>query len=450
MAEESHLNILTQGVEAWNSWREQDEFEIWPNLSGGDLSGKDLSGADLSRVDFSGTDLSGTNLSGAYLSEADLSEAMNLSEAILHTADLSEADLPGADLYGADLSGARLYNANLSGANLTRANLSDANLYMADLSWAELSGWHLPTKDLYTANLPIKYLHPANLTRTDLSRANFTRAYLAGVNFIETKFHGANLTGAYLYGADLTSACLSGAKLSGSDLSEANFSGADLSGADLTRCRLVKTNFEGTVLTDCRVYGISAWDLRLDKARQWNLHISDEDEPTIKVDNLEVAQFIYLLLNNQNIRQVIDTITSKVVLILGRFSVPRKALLEAIRQDLRQRGYLPVLFDFDKPASRGLTETVSTLAHLSRFIIADITDAKSIPQELQAIVPNLPSVPVQPLLLTSDREYGMFRDFRQYPWVLDTYYYDNATEVLTAIKDKIITPAETKARELSQ
>jgi hypothetical protein len=113
----------------------------------------------------------------------------------------------------------------------------------------------------------------------------------------------------------------------------------------------------------------------------------------------------------QKIREVIDTIVSKMVLILGRFTAERKAVLEAIREKLRRRGYLPVLFDFEKPASRDLTETISTLAHMARFVIADISDPKSIPQELREIVPHLPSVPVQPLLLASQHEYWMFEHF---------------------------------------
>ena len=58
------------------------------------------------------------------------------------------------------------------------------------------------------------------------------------------------------------------------------------------------------------------------------------------------------MLHNQKIRDVIDTITSKAVLILGRFTDERKAVLDALREELRKRNYLPILFDFEKPRSR--------------------------------------------------------------------------------------------------
>src|SRR5262249_28843126 len=157
---------------------------------------------------------------------------------------------------------------------------------------------------------------------------------------------------------------------------------------------------------------------------------------------LEIAQFIYLLLSNKKIRDVIDTITSKVVLILGRFTPERKEILDAIRNELRNHKYVPVLFDFDKPTNRDLTETIRTLAHMARFVIADITDPRSIPQELATIIPLLPSLPVQPLLSASQQEYGMFADLLRYPWVLPPVKYEDKQTLLMSLGEKIIRPAE--------
>jgi len=270
---------------------------------------------------------------------------------------------------------------------------------------------------------------------------------------IRPNLSGANLRRAHLYGADLSGADLSGADLSRADLSEAGLSGADLSGADLSRADLseaplVSADLTGANLTGSRVYGVSVWRSKLEGAKQQNLVITRIDEPQITVDHIEVAQFIYVMLNNQKIRDVIDTITSKVVLILGRFTDERKAVLNALREELRKRNYLPVLFDFSVPATRDITETVSLLARMARFVVADITDAKSIPQELAVIVPDLPSVPVQPLLLEGSAEYGMFEHFKRYPWVLETYRYASSERLIAGLAEHVIDPAEDYARSV--
>src|SRR5262249_3092700 len=148
------------------------------------------------------------------------------------------------------------------------------------------------------------------------------------------------------------------------------------------------------------------------------------------------------MLKNEKVRDVIDTITSKAVLILGRFTDERKAVLDALREELRNRNYLPILFDFNVPARRDITETISLLARMARFIVADITDARSIPQELAVIVPDLPSVPVQPLLLKGSAEYGMFEHFKRFPWVLKTYEYPSSERLIAGLRKHVIGPAE--------
>jgi hypothetical protein len=169
-------------------------------------------------------------------------------------------------------------------------------------------------------------------------------------------------------------------------------------------------------------------------------------EPEITVDNIEVAQFIYLLLNNQKIREVIDTITSKVVLILGSFKDERMKVLDALRNELRKRNYLPILFDFDKPTSRNTDETITLLARMARFVIADISDAKSVLQELRAIVPEV-HVPVQPVIIASQEEPGMFDFYRRFPWFLPVHRYDAPAQLLSELSTRVIEPSEAKVLE---
>jgi uncharacterized protein YjbI with pentapeptide repeats len=337
-------------------------------------------------------------------------------------------NLSGADVRGALLSEADLSWATLHRANLTAAHLDEANISMAQLREANLTGANLRGAVLTGANLLGAVLSEANLRRADLRKANLS---------------GTNLGEARLCRADLSWADLSGADLGWARLREAN-----LSRASLVTTTLVSTDLASCDLTGCRIHGVSAWRVELDDAKQQNLIITPKDEPEITVDNVEVAQFIDLLVHKEKIRHVIDTITSKVVLILGRFTDERKAVLDALREELRKRDYLPMLFDFEKPFSRTADETIALLARMARFVIADLSDAKSVLQELRGIAPDLPSVAIQPLILTSQQEPGMFDFFRSYPWVLQPCCYDSQERLLANLEKGVVDPAEAKVLEL--
>lgn len=421
MANPEHLKIFKKGVKIWNKWRKEN-WELKPDLSeaeamGLKLSKINLSEANLSKADFSGSKLSKANLHKANLSEANFSEAklsrINLSEAIL-----LEANFSGSNLSKAKLHKAKLYKANFSKTRLRKADLTEASLYQAQFSEANLSGVDLSEADLLWASF-----FGANLSNADFSSAKMKETFLPFADLT-----GANLFNATLFGAD--------------------FSGADLSGAHLATAQLIKTNLSNAKLERANIYGISAWDINKDGLIQKDLIITPPDQPEITVDDLEVAQFIYLMLNNEKIRNVIETITSKAVLILGRFTPDRKAVLDAIKDELRLRNYLPIVFDFENVGTKSIDETINLLARMSRFVIADITDAKSIPQELRGFVPENPSIPIVPLIWKEQCEYGMFDYFRSFPWVLPLHEYESPEQLMKNIIDTIIAPVEQKVLEL--
>jgi hypothetical protein len=307
-------------------------------------------------------------------------------------------------------------------------------------------------------------LYDTNLTEQALGMK------LDNVNFANAVLINADLRNQSLKNASFHEANLGGANLHGANLTKAVFCRTDLYETELTEAKLIKTNLQGTQLakTDftkatllgCKVYGMSAWDLKLGGTKQKDLLIRyrrenssrknrDTIETELEVDDLQVAQFLYMLLNNQNLRTVIDATTSKVVLILGRFSDDRKPVLDAIRNKLRAMGKVPILFDFEPSYKRDLTETIQLLASLSKFVIADLSDARSIPQELSHIVPNLPSVPIQPILLAPQREYAMFEHWRRYPWVLSEFVYEDESHLMRHLNKRVVRPAEDRRKLLS-
>jgi uncharacterized protein YjbI with pentapeptide repeats len=465
MANDEHVALLKKGVEAWNAWHEENRaavrggpppanlgpeaMEIWDGFQRGappaNLSPEAVEKiwsafADYAKNHENAPDLSEANLSGMALSGADLRKA-NLSGANLRGADLRKANLSGANLSGANLSGAALNVAELSAADLREADLSHATLIRANLSGA-------------------------NLLRADLRRADLSGAHLGGADLRAADLGGANLSraglnGAFLWEANLSEADLSRASLRKADLSGANLGGANLRAADLQQVVLVESDLTGADLTGCRIYGVSAWGLKLEGTKQQNLVITQKssyvnmayenvtDEPEITVDNIEIAQFIYLLLHNEKIRDVIDTIGKKGVLLLGRFTEGRMAVLERLRDKLRDLGFVPMVFNFDKPETKDFTETVRLLASLSKFVIVDITNPRSAPLELQATVPDY-MVPFVSILQQGEEPFSMFVDLQnKYDWVLQPVVgYPSVDRLIEVLEDKVVRPAEAKFNEL--
>lgn len=258
-----------------------------------------------------------------------------------------------------DLRGGNFPDICLGYADLRGVRLDHASFAPKERGWAALKGAQLAYASLRSTQMPTMRLMDADLRGADLTEANLVDADLSGVN--------------------LAGATLRGARLERSNLERSNLVGADV---------------EGAHLDGARVYGVAAWDLRGKPTSSRDLIVTDEHVTAITVDDIRVAQIIHMFLHNPEIRDVLDMLTRKVVLLLGRFAPERKAVLTALQDALRSYDLVPILFDFQKPSDRDVTETVTLLARMARFVIADLTDPASIPHELEAFVPHV-EVPVR-------------------------------------------------------
>lgn len=346
-----------------------------------------------------------------------------------------------ADLAGCNLGGAYLCTADLAKANLSQANLSRANLVYGHLSQATLSGTNLEEADLRGADLREACLSEAHLVGANLETANLFWADLR-----RAKLCWANLRGTDLRGADLRRADLGAADLSRADLRGANLRRADLRQANLYAASLTAANLEHANLRGCQIKRISARHLNLAGTHQENLIITQRDEPVIAVDSLEIAQLLDLLLDEHQERRLLNKIKANLVLILGHFMPGRKAILEALRQGLRQRNYLPVLVDSEETLNPKFMEKMSTLARLSRFVIADLTSPPALLEEIPPLIESI-EVPIVPLLPEgAGQEPPMIRTLRQsHLCLLETCFYKDHADLLASLEKRVIVPAEAMA-----
>lgn len=162
MANPQHLEILTQGVTAWNKWRQENPEER-PDLVGVDLS-----------------DSATLTDDGHLLDPQPERIRIGLSWGV----NFNEADLTGADFSGTDLSGAHVNNANLSNAMLLLTRFRYTELSGARLEGATLGNTFFLYVDLSKAQglVDVRHIDPSEITLSTISRSKggIPEAFLRG------------------------------------------------------------------------------------------------------------------------------------------------------------------------------------------------------------------------------------------------------------------------------
>lgn len=295
---------------------------------------------------------------------------------------------------------------------------------------------------------------PFNFSNTDFHKCSFEGAI----------FPKATMTDCYLYEVDMSRAGFPGADFSGSKIRKAYCSYTDFSDATFVDCVLnnstfIGTDFSGARLEGCNVYGVSAWEIKADEytvQKDLFLHrdnfsrkdIVQSSEVLSYVDDLALAQFFYFLNQPDGFGKSLKQLNKRSVLLLGKFKEGGLELLKTVGELLRRRNYIPIVFDFDPSEHSNLIENVTTMAGLSRFVLANL-EGGSVPAELARVTSNYRN----PVIgwIHDDKHgavYAMFKDVA----ALENVQYFTYTNVLNLESqlDKVIAKAEEYIELLSK
>jgi hypothetical protein len=234
-------------------------------------------------------------------------------------------------------------------------------------------------------------------------------------------FAGTNLSDALVLhataeGLDLRGAVIENTVFEEGDFSRASFDGATFHRARFTKTILTEASFDGASFIDCNldrvnlvgasfhvkeiketvVYGIAAWDLKTDLNMPQSKLVVERtygfysdmvaaDVVPLTVDDIELAQFVYYLTNHRKMRDTLNLLNERGVLLLGRFKDGGLKRLEDLREWFAGRQYMAMTFDFERPDNLDLIETVITMAGLSRFVVADLSGPR-VPEEVRSIL----------------------------------------------------------------
>ncbi|MGQ0801356.1 MAG: pentapeptide repeat-containing protein [Pseudomarimonas sp.] len=301
----------------------------------------------------------------------------------------------------------------------------------------------------------------------DLSHARFDQASIISSSTFDDEgemsgvLRDARFDGTKLAQVDFGPIFAERADFNRANLNEVTFRGTKLARARFIGSRLTRVNFLGTSLkeavfvrnslTNCKldevlVTGVAAWNNKYDEASSDQQRCIIDDHLPLRIRNIETAQLIDQVCDGK-FANAVNEMTGCAVLLLGRFDKAGRERLDVLRRGLEEQGYLPLIFEFVPPTDRTVTETVVLLAHMVKFIVADLSDPRSVGHELRSIIPTL-GVPVVPVISANQDAYSMFGDYWRYDWVLDIVRYGSTQELADILLSRIISPALGKAEQI--
>ena len=137
------------------------------------------------------------------------------------------------------------------------------------------------------------------------------------------------------------------------------------------------------------------------------------------------------------------------VLIFGFFGTDHVENLEVLREELRRRGYVPLLFPFARPPVRNTADIIRAAAPITHFAVADLTAPREIEQDLAIILEQFLSqssallVPIHQGVMLSKLPLDLRRKYNS---VLALATYANPSELREAFDRAVMEPLMNRQR----
>jgi uncharacterized protein YjbI with pentapeptide repeats len=218
-----------------------------------------------------------------------------------------------------------------------------------------------------------------------------------------------------------------------------NLGGARLSQCELSRALVMNCNLAQAILTESRVDDAVFAGSKHEGIVTANLALTPSDEAAILVDDLEMVNLMEALLREPRWRELITRSSLRIALVIGRFPQWRRPHLDALREELRRSEYAPLAIDLEKPVGPKLRSVIANLAHLAKFVIADLAGSRAFAKELQPFSFSLRELPLQ-IVMPDGEEPPELPGL----WAIEPHRYRDTEHLVEIFEKEILQPLERK------